>query len=60
MTIETIKEIEEHINFLLETYDLALTEKNYEIVNKTLEVIDYELNKLDKNEVKLSSETFLN
>ena len=60
MTINTIKAIEEHINFLLETYDLAVKENNHEMAAKTILVIDYELDKLDENEIKVASGTLIN
>ncbi len=55
MTLNKVKEIEEHINMLLETYDEALRVGDMEMSVKALEVIDYELAKLDENEIKLST-----
>jgi len=60
MTIKTIKAIEQHINFLLDTYDMAVKDKNHEMAAKTIEVINYELAKIDENEIKIDSETLLN
>jgi len=56
MTIKRIKEIEEHINYLLETYDASVKEKNHAMSAKIIKVIDYELAKLDKNEIQLKTE----
>jgi len=60
MTIKRIKEIEKTIDYLLMTYDLAVSEKDNEMAAKTLEVIDYELAKLDENEIQVDSEVLLN
>lgn len=59
MTIETVKQIENNVNMFLELYDNAIKQGNDKRAIELVEVISHELDKLDKNEVQISS-NFLN
>ena len=59
MSNQELKVIEKKINKLLEKYDEAMSDFKFkESVNLIME-IEMELNKLDKNEIKLNSNYFL-
>ena len=53
MNLETIKEIEEQINYHLETHDEALKEGNGELVANCLLVITSLIDSLDGDTVNL-------
>tara|TARA_R110000851_G_scaffold270182_1_gene422857 strand:- start:490 stop:663 length:174 start_codon:yes stop_codon:yes gene_type:complete len=53
MTIKNIKEIESIIDHLLETYDNAVKNNNHEVAARCIEIIDYEMNRLEENEIKV-------
>lgn len=53
MNKKDIKQIANEIDYLLEVYDNALKENDQEIAAKTLQCIDYELDKLDSKEIKI-------
>ena len=56
MNIETIKEIEEQINYHLETYDTAVSEKNHDIAKKCIEVVESLLKSLDEDTINLRTD----
>ena len=53
MTIEEIKTTEDIIDVALEVYDQACKDKDQHRMEQAMEVINYELAKLDNNEVVL-------
>ena len=55
MNKNDIKKIELEIDYLLDVYDNALKENDQEIAAKTLQCIDYELDKLDSKEIKIKT-----
>jgi len=55
MSKKEVKAIETEINYLLQAYDDAVKEGNNEIMLKSIECINYELEKLEENEIKLKT-----
>lgn len=55
-TKKELKEIETEINYLLMNYDKANKEGDKESLDKTSALIEYELGKLDKNEIYIKTE----
>jgi len=53
MTIENIKFVEAIIESALEAYDTALKNNDTKVQEQAIEIINYELAKLDQNEVVL-------
>lgn len=58
MNKKQIKIIEDEIELLLSVYDMAMKENNKEMISKTTQCIEYELDKLDKNEIKLETKSY--
>lgn len=56
MTLEKIKDIEMIIDACIEAHDHAVKTKNHKMAAQAIEVINYELDKLDKNEIVLKTE----
>ena len=55
MTIENIKFVEDIIDAALEAYDNACRTKNDKMMQQSIDVINYELAKLDENVVNLTT-----
>ena len=58
--LQELKQIEKLINVKLKSYDDALKNKDYEGATKELNLVIDQLDKLDKNEIKLTTEKILN
>ena len=60
MTLEKIKDIEMIIDACIEAHDHAVKTKNHKMAAQAIEVINYELDKLDKNEIVIKTESLRN
>jgi len=60
MTLEKIKDIEMIIDACIEAHDYAVKTKNHVMAAQAIEVINYELDKIDKNEIVLRTERIIN
>ena len=55
MTLKHIKEVEQLIDTCIEAYDRAVEEKNHQMAINAIEVMKYELDKLDENQVTIKT-----
>lgn len=62
--IEQIKEIEENLDYFLDTYDNAMLENNEDMVHKAVDCIEHELKKLREfgyleSDINIKTESYI-